>query len=268
MFISEKLIFVHLEKTGGSHISRLLSRFVPGHVAPLLIKHQTWGRAPFGKLLVGSIRNPWDYYVSEWAYGCSGHGELFSNIRKHDRGSLGMYSNVNDPLNFREWIRYMFDRTKAPIIRDLYHSHSVSRFAGLLTWRYCRLALHNFLQAPATTEINSLRDLQRYDQENNLLGAIIRNESLESDLISVLHMAGYPANQDTIKKINQARHKRYNRSKRQPTSFYYDSESTALVAANEEFLIKKFGYFPPLGFVKKYEVQLRSEPRSIFPAGL
>jgi len=75
MLISEakKLLFVHIQKTGGNSISHVLRRAVPD-IRPLLRKHE---RARAGKARLGDawddyfsfafVRNPWDRMVSWWA---------------------------------------------------------------------------------------------------------------------------------------------------------------------------------------------------------
>ena len=81
MFYSDKLIFIELPKTGCSHIRRLLSEIVGGTLEG---KHNypptefLEGSVPF----VGSIRNPWELYVSMWAFGCDHKGGLYERATK------------------------------------------------------------------------------------------------------------------------------------------------------------------------------------------
>ena len=73
MFVCENLIYLQLQKTGCSQVTRLLEETVGGEQRR---KHGRLDEPLSGRLLVGSIRNPWDWYVSLWAFGCSGRGAI------------------------------------------------------------------------------------------------------------------------------------------------------------------------------------------------
>ena len=79
MFVSKDLVFLELQKTGGSHILRLLSQWVKGEIVG---KHNRLNWENAGKFVVGSIRNPWDWYVSLWAYGVGGQGAIRARTHK------------------------------------------------------------------------------------------------------------------------------------------------------------------------------------------
>ncbi|HEX5616065.1 MAG TPA: hypothetical protein VFZ83_13005 [Acidimicrobiia bacterium] len=71
MFVGEKLIYLQMQKTASTHIARILADVVGGE------QHQQHLRLeidPEGRSVVGSIRSPWSWYVSLWAYGCRGGG--------------------------------------------------------------------------------------------------------------------------------------------------------------------------------------------------
>ena len=66
MFVSEKIVFLELHKTGGSHIGHLLSSLLEGEQVG---KHNTLKDLYRNRTILGSIRNPWDWYVSLWPMG-------------------------------------------------------------------------------------------------------------------------------------------------------------------------------------------------------
>ena len=79
MLISEKLIFVELQKTGSTHIKGLLRKLLGGendgkHNVP------TPEQIDSGRKFVASVRNPWSWYLSLWSYGCLQKGELFERL--------------------------------------------------------------------------------------------------------------------------------------------------------------------------------------------
>ncbi len=75
MFVSNKLVFLELQKTGSTHVRHLLADFVGGKVDG---KHNaaTPEVLATGRPILGTVRNPWSWYVSLWAYGCEGKGVL------------------------------------------------------------------------------------------------------------------------------------------------------------------------------------------------
>jgi hypothetical protein len=79
MLISEKLIFIELQKTGSTHIKSLLKKLVGGendgkHNVP------TEEQISSGKKFIASVRDPWSWYLSLWSYGCLQKGELYERL--------------------------------------------------------------------------------------------------------------------------------------------------------------------------------------------
>jgi len=79
MLISDKLIFVELQKTGSTHIKGLLKKLVGGendgkHNVP---SEELLGS---GKKFIASVRDPWAWYLSLWSYGCLQKGELYERL--------------------------------------------------------------------------------------------------------------------------------------------------------------------------------------------
>jgi hypothetical protein len=69
MIVTDRFVFLHLHKAGGSFVNECLNRFVPGareigyHLPRVLIpaRHQSLP-------VLGMVRNPWSYYVSWYAF--------------------------------------------------------------------------------------------------------------------------------------------------------------------------------------------------------
>jgi len=86
MYASEQLIYLELQKTRCTHIRNSLNRCLGGtfdgthnQISEELMKSD--------KLIIGSIRNIWDWYLSLWSYGCDRKGSLH-NIVTRKRGGL------------------------------------------------------------------------------------------------------------------------------------------------------------------------------------
>jgi hypothetical protein len=61
MFVADGLVYLELQKTGGSHICRLLEQYANGRPEG---KHNRLTAEYSTHYVIGSIRNPWDWYVS------------------------------------------------------------------------------------------------------------------------------------------------------------------------------------------------------------
>jgi len=79
MLISEKLIFIELQKTGSTHIKGLLKKLVGGENDG---KHNTPTEEQIssGKKFIASVRDPWSWYLSLWSYGCLQKCELYERL--------------------------------------------------------------------------------------------------------------------------------------------------------------------------------------------
>lgn len=274
MFVSKDLVFLELQKTGGSHILRLLSQWVDGEIVG---KHNRLDRENAAKFVVGSIRNPWDWYVSLWAYGVGGQGAIRARTHKGldvdyyrrmlpksmgknrltpvELGSAifhdclkpisqweAVYRDADDPGQFRGWLKLLLKKERRFDFGEGFAFSPVSLHAGLMTYRYLRLfTLGN--QIYRDRSLARLEGLSEFDKNHNVAKAMIRTEFLEEDFILALEKAGYCVSTEQIEAIRNSG--KTNRSKRNKAAFYYDQESLDLVAERERFLIEKYAYAPP-----------------------
>lgn len=267
MFVSEKLVYIQLHKTGCSHICRLLAELMPGESCGRHVP-ATSRLLDSGRFFLGSIRNPWDWYVSLWAYGCDRKGHVYNRVTKA-RGAIRAlgwrrtplraactllpnllrrtdewqrcYSDVNDVASFRQWLHRMHDKRHCKDFGEGYGQSSISRTAGLLTYRYVTLFCRH------SRELHRLSDLgrlQEYERNHCYIDYFIRNESLETDLFNALERCGVGVTEE--RRLQLRRFDRTNSSSRKrPASDYYDLETAQLVAAREKLIIDRFGYTMP-----------------------
>jgi hypothetical protein len=271
MFVSDSIVFVELQKTGCTHIRRLLKEIVGGE---LIDKHDQAARRLFDgeRFFLGSIRNPWDWYVSNWAYGCDGKGTVFFNVttegwrsrgrgwKKHPCRTLvdilqsrpnrhaqewrRTYRNANDPGAFRQWLHMLHDETYWPDVGEAYWQFPCSRFAGLLTYRYMKLFTCKEGELGALRAISTPEQLAEHEGKRCFIDYFIRNERLEPDLLDALQHTRIPMAPRTAAEI-MARPKTNASSKKHAARYYYDDETERLVGARERFVVGKFGYLPP-----------------------
>lgn len=269
MYISDRLVYLELEKTGSTHVIRMLRKLEEGGViegkhnraSPELLKS--------GRAMMGSIRNPWDWYVSQWGFGCESQGGLFLRqtgmgisgygMREHPYFALRsilhqpwkpikkwqyVYEDIKDPERFRLWLAMMFDPAHKQDIGNGYGHSNLSAFAGYFTYSYLYLYSRNI----AGLYDSSMRhegDVCVFDQQQNMLDYMIRNEYLDEDLIQAIGELGIVLDDEKHAMLSTAF--RTNESARErDLSFYYDQYSLDLVAERESFIIAKYAYEKPL----------------------
>lgn len=271
MFISDRLVFIELHKTGCSHIRKVLSDALDGKVVG---KHNQVPADLFTerRSFVGSIRNPWDWYVSLWAFGCDGKGGLRHRIAPSS-GSSGLrglgwrsnpvsalirllkrsnntkawqaaYRDSNDPNAFREWLHMMHDESYMQDIGEGYSNSALRHAAGLLTYRYLKLFSTREGEESRLNDLSTRSLIEAWDAEQTFVETFIRMEALEADIFRVLedHDDTFTEERQSIIK---ALPKTNTSSRKRDLTNYYDPDTVALVAEREQLIIKNFGYTAP-----------------------
>lgn len=277
MFKTDNLVFTELHKTGGTHITAILNELLGGET---IGKHNRLTEKEDRLFKIASVRNPWDWYVSLWAYGCQGKGSVFLNTtRKHgpyfyltqlpnemgkqrlsfgealtqfkhskvkDTGAWGrLYQDSENPELFREWIKKVLSDEHKFEIGEGFGFSPISEKQGLMTYRFIKLLTHY------TTDIYDNRKSQDYQsikdfwERNKNTDFVIRNEHLEDDLANALMLSGF-SDMDRYHSLLKDRfQKRTNSSKRHPAGFYYDPQTIELVRSKETLIIDLFDYQAP-----------------------
>jgi hypothetical protein len=271
-----------MNKTACTHIAALLSKHIGGKQ---IGKHNWLDKYNTDKFICGSIRNPWDWYISLWAFGCKGQGAISSRVSSFDpdkfwififsklQNSYGPYLNGNysykdlishikneigkpkklwkkyyldniSAESFRKWLKLMYDPKRKWDYNEGFSESSISKFAGIMTYRYCNFFQKDFFLSKNFKGIRSYDELQNFDTENNILDYTIKTESLEHDFIEMLEKFGYNISLETKTHIKNSG--KTNVSSHLDSSHYYDEETINLVADNEKLIIDKYSYKPPL----------------------
>ena len=270
MYIADRFVFVQLHKTGCTHVVNLLKRFVSGrrkgkHNAPPPVLLDS------GRVCLGSIRDPWDWYVSLWAYGCDRKGAVYimtfdqgllrllglgwrtdrerawerlRNQRpRHPRAWQRVYADVDDPGGFRDWLHMMHSPDYWEEYGEGYAYSPVNRYAGLLTYRYLKL----FCRQSASDNhehLLSFDEMVRFEERNCFIDHFIRNERLEDDLLETLHRVGVRLSKEQEAEIRASRRTNTS-SRRTDVAHYHDENTVSLIAERERLIIDKFGYSAP-----------------------
>ena len=256
-----------MQKTGCTHIAKLLSECVGGEQKT---KHQYLQNYHTDKYIIGSVRNPWEWYVSLWAFGCNGRGSLRNRLTSHSpldvisklaSGKIDhiknefkkpvhlwetVYQDYKNRDHFKKWLKLLHDPQRRIDLNEGYPEHRVCNFAGLMTYRYCRLYQKDFFLKKNQTGLKNCNDLKEFDKTHNLLTFIIRNESLEDDLVTILTKAGYNLDENKLKFIYENAKSKTFSSVHYDSNYYYDNETMNIIAEREKFIIEKYDYKPPI----------------------
>jgi hypothetical protein len=271
MFVSDRIVFVELQKTGCTHIRNLLREIVGGEFVE---RHIQADPRLFvdGRSFLGSVRDPWDWYVSLWAYSCDSKGDFFDNvttqgIRLRKRGwRLRPYAllvetlqsrpnwhaaqwkrtfrDINDPGAFRDWLYMLNDQTYWPDVGEGYWRCPLNRFAGLLTYRYMKLFTCRTGELDVLRRVRTPEQLAAHEDSHSFIDHFIRNEHLESDLLGALQRMDIDVPADLRARLVSA--PRTNTSSKQHgTGYYYDAATEQLVGDRDRLIVDKFGYVAP-----------------------
>lgn len=289
MYVTDRFAFVELHKTGGTHVTTLLSELVPGTQVG---RHNRPSEAMLasGRKFLGSIRNPWDWYVSLWAYGCSRKGALYERLtrpltlqrvdwRRGVRGDFAgrlvrsltgtrawkrCYADVNDPGAFRDWMHRLADPAWTEHLGEGYSASGLSDRVGFMSHRYMRLYLRSSVP-PGSISGGPIDGLVDWCIRQEFVDYWIRNESLEDDLVAALRLAGTPLSDAQVERLREA--PRTNVSFRgRKRVLYHDAATLRLVNEREALVITRFGYEPRTQDSAAGEAGLRSnDPHGAAP---
>jgi hypothetical protein len=277
MFVSDKLIFTELQKTGGSHILRCLEAIINGQ---RIGKHNRVPENLRDRFVVGSVRNPWDWYVSLWGYGCAHQGGVFARTTQRYKPSYywrqlnkemgqtwlspsqymrqfvsdtgkpvndwrATYSDSNDPVHFRRWLKMILTPERKYDVGEGFGFSPVSHHSGLLTYRYLKLFTSLDADLYSSEALASQSNLRSIFQAKKFVNQIIRNEHLETDLILSLENGGVELTEEQRTWICAGKTQKTNTSAREGVEYYYDQDSIELIKDRESLIIEMHDYKPP-----------------------
>jgi hypothetical protein len=271
MFISDQIVFVELQKTGCTHIRNLLCELVGGELRD---KHDQVPASLFNgqRRFLGSVRDPWEWYISLWAYGCDGRGNLFGRVTRDGYRLRGLgwrrsplaalaslprmrpnrhaaqwrrtLRDAQDPGAFREWLHMLHDRSHWHELGEGYAQTRLCGFAGLFTYRYLTLFACTRGEDATLRGIASPAALQQFEREQCFIDHFIRNERLVPDLLAALQASGIDVPAQAHDRI-AARPRTNTSSRRHGAGYFYDEASSRLVADRDRLIVDRFGYTVP-----------------------
>jgi tetratricopeptide (TPR) repeat protein len=233
MIITQRFVFIHMHKTGGQTLNDILERCMPDY--RVIGYHYPRSEIPpeYAELpVVGMIRNPWDWYVSWYAFNRRPkiHNQLFNVIS--DGGSGTFKSTITNLVHLGS-DRPESKQHRDDLIRMLPNSLDDNRGVGLAKDSIRDLA-------NAETGYYSWlfeRMLGHAHDDQTFIG---RFENLQDNFLAIMKQLAVEETETLRIELDQCERK--NVSRHSHYSHYYDDELRDLVASKERGLIEKFDY--------------------------
>tara|TARA_Y100000590_G_scaffold426042_1_gene534647 strand:+ start:2299 stop:3087 length:789 start_codon:yes stop_codon:yes gene_type:complete len=260
-----------MHRTGSTLLVELLNKYVPN--GKIVGVHERPGQDIYksNRFFLGSIRNPWEWYVSAWSFGCVKRGGLYKRLalkRIHFKNlgfktkpllapyiflqqfwrPLSLWRKLyNDPKsikNFREWLKLLLGGTRIHDIGEGFDFSSINKFSGLMTYRYLVFYSSN-IKSLYNNSLTSFEDLEEFDKKNNILNYTIRNESLEKNFFDVLLKLNIKISEKEKDNINNLKRGKWGVWRDKKLEDFYDDECLELIEQKEKLIINKYKYKKP-----------------------
>ncbi len=227
MILTDRFVFLHLHKSGGTFVNEFLMRFVPdarhiGYHLPRTMVPTESATLP----VLGFVRNPWSYYVSWYS---------FQMERPHPNFLFRILSDEGR-LDFENTVRNMLDLGVGSIRLDLVIRALPSKYSNQ------GLNLPGFALEPIRgTGLGFYTYLYRYLYGGGDRPAIVgRMEDLRDDLLPMLESVRQPISDDMRAYLeNEAPS---NSSMHSDYTEYYSGSLRDLVAERDAEVIARHRY--------------------------
>jgi hypothetical protein len=227
MITTDRFVFLHLHKSGGTFVNECLLRFLPDarqigyHLPRSLVPPQAAGLP-----VLGFVRNPWSYYVSWYS---------FQLERPHPNFLFRILSEEGR-LGFEETLRNMLNLGAGSVRLELLLRALPAQYSNQ------GLNLPRFALAPIRdTRLGFYTYLYRYLYAGGGKPAVVgRLEVLRDELIPMLESVGQPVSAEMRSYVeneaptNTSTHKAY--------AEYYSPALRDLVAERDAEIIARHGY--------------------------
>jgi hypothetical protein len=227
VIVTDRLVFLHLHKSGGSFVNECLRLHVPG--ARQIGYHLPASLIPEGCRqlpVIGLVRNPWSYYVSWFSY----------QRRRPQPNALFRVLSDDGRLDFNGTINNMLELGRDDVL--------LSRLVGALPREYGSqgLNLPGFALAPIRgSNLGFYSFLYRYMYGGSGSPAHVgRMEELPGELVNLFDAAGQAASPALREYLRGARP--VNSSQHAAYATYYDRALRERVATQDAQVIGRHGY--------------------------
>lgn len=189
-----------------------------------------------GRTFLGSIKDPWEWYLSLWAYGCDSKGAVYLSITNElesERKTLNTKNNVYAEIPAHQTSRGIRLEQWQAAYRD------VDDAGAFRAW------LHLVNDATIQSDdLSAFAQLSEFEKKYSFINRFIRNESLEADIFQILEDHSICITAEKKTEI-LGRERSSTSSRKGQLADFYDRESENHVAERERLIIEKFAYAPP-----------------------
>jgi hypothetical protein len=226
MIVTDKLLFLHLHKSGGTFVNALLMQCIPG--AQHIGYHFPYREAPAAYRdlpVLGTVRNPWSYYVSWYHF----------QITRPKRNILFQICSNEGKLGFKETIANLASLSSdegrlALLEKGLPNSYGKAGLnltkASVGELRESGLGFYSFLYE------------RLYAGADNPM--ILRADRLREELRVALTTFGHLPNECAERFLNES--PPLNVSHHEAPASYFDEGLANLIARRDISVIDRFGY--------------------------
>lgn len=228
MIVTDKFVFVHLPRSGGTFVSEMIWKFFPsaheiGYHLPRTLLPREYSHLP----VLGAVRNPWDFYVSWYHHVWPRDAQTTLIAWVTDNGKLDFTGTLLNALNFG------VNNSRLDALLELlpdqvdYNKRNIPNITKDAVHRVRGTGVGYY-----TFRFNHL-----FGNTDDMF--VCRFETLRRDLITFFDAIGVMTGElrDYIlhsEKQNTAEHRHY--------STYYTPELANLVSNHDQQLIERFGY--------------------------
>ena len=233
MIITEHFVFIHMHKTGGQTLNDIIQRCIPAHRT--VGYHFPHNEIPpeFAALpRVGMVRNPWDWYVSWYAF----------NQRPNIRNQLYAIVSDRDQADFKTTVTNLINlgsddrlskRHRDELVDLLPESLDNNRGVGLN-----KDCIRNFSDNETGYYSWLFKRMLGDDHDGQL--HVGKFENLQEDFLDIMNRLTVMEAADLQREFDKSERK--NPSRHSHYSHYYDDALRDLVARKEHGLIQQYDY--------------------------
>jgi hypothetical protein len=228
MIVTDKFVFVHLPRSGGTFVSEVIRKFFPsaheiGYHFPRTLLPREYSQLP----VLGAVRNPWEFYVSWYHHVWPRDAATILVSWVTENGKLGFVGTTRNALNLG------VNDERLDVLIEMLPEHV----------DYGRRNIPNITKE-AMRRVRGTGVGYYTFRFNHLFGNvddvfICRLETLRQDLVAFFDRIGAATDELRdyvllLDKKNIAEYRHY--------STYYTPELTKLVSLRDRPLIERFGY--------------------------
>jgi hypothetical protein len=228
VIVTDKFVFVHLPRSGGTFVSEIIRKFFPsareiGHHLPRELLPREYSHLP----VLGTVRNPWEFYVSLYHYVWPKDAASKFVSWMSENGRLGFIGSIRNLLNLTvndERLDVLIEMLPEQVDYSRTHIPNVNK-DEMRRVRGAGVGYYTF------------RFNQMFGNADNVF--FCRLETLRQDLVAFFERIGAATDElrDYVLRVDKK-----NISEHLHYSSYYTPEIAELLSIRDRQLVERFGF--------------------------